>query len=115
MDTPKTDEIHAQINSSGGTTEAAFHDILNHARQMERERNEWAERWADLNRAAVRQSALLESAMGALRIVLNGGIDAGMTWDQVMDTVRGIVKPNPELRGGAQPSDVVKKGGQDHA
>ena len=96
MDTPKTEEVHALINNSGGSSEAAFHDMLNHARQMERERNEWAERWADLSRAAVRESIALDEAKNVLRIVLNGGIDDGLDWQQVMDKVRDIVKPNAE-------------------
>ena len=94
MDTPKTEEVHAMINNSGGSSEAAFHDMLNHARQMERERNEWAELWADLSRAAVRESVALDEAKNVLRIVLNGGIDDGLDWQQVMDKVRAIVKPN---------------------
>ena len=96
IDTPRTEQVHALINNCGGSTEAAFHDMLNHARQMERERNEWAERWADLNRAAVRESVALEEAKNVLRIVLNGGIDDGLDWQQVMDKVRDIVKPNSE-------------------
>jgi len=96
MDTPKTEEVHAMINNSGGSSEAAFHDMLNHARQMERERNEWAERWADLSRAAVRESIAMDEAKNVLRIVLNGGIDDGLDWLEVMDMVRDIVKPNAE-------------------
>jgi hypothetical protein len=100
IDTPRTEQVHALINNCGGSTEAAFHDMLNHARQMERERNEWAERWADLNRAAVRESVALEEAKNVLRIVLNGGIDDGLDWQQVMDKVRDIVKPNRDMRKG---------------
>ena len=37
MDTPRTEEVLAQINNCGGSSEAAFHDMLNHARQLERE------------------------------------------------------------------------------
>lgn len=73
MDTPRTDEVHALINNCGGTVDAAFHDMLNHARQLERE---------------------LIQAKDVLRIVLNGGIDDGLDWPQVMDKVAGTVKPN---------------------
>ena len=102
MDTPKTEEVHALINNSGGSSEAAFHDMLNHARQMERERNEWAERWADLNMAAVRDSVALDEAKNVLRIVLNGGIDDGLDWQQVMDKVCDIVKPNAESEASSE-------------
>lgn len=34
--TPLTDEVHAAINNSGGSSAAAFHDMLNHARAIER-------------------------------------------------------------------------------
>ena len=37
IDTPRTNEIHAIINNSGGSESAAFADMLNHARQLERE------------------------------------------------------------------------------
>lgn len=73
MDTPRTDEVHALINNCGGSVDAAFHDMLNHARQLERE---------------------LIEAKDLLRIVLNGGIDDGLDWLQVMDKVRDILKPN---------------------
>lgn len=95
MNTPKTDDIQAQINASGGSDTSAFHDMLNHARQMEMERNEWAERWADLNRVAVEESCSLEQGRRLLRIVLNGGIDDGIEWGTVMDMVRDFLKPNP--------------------
>jgi len=38
----------------------------------------------------------LNEAKDVLRIVLNGGIDDGLDWQQVMDKVRNIVKPNAE-------------------
>ena len=111
METPLTDKIHAQINRCGGTSEAAFLDILNHARQMERECAELrdniqiaadridelklrAEHWCDRHTLA---SNKLGDAESVLRKVLNGGIDDGLTWDQVMDMVRDIVKPNDKV------------------
>jgi len=36
-ETPRTEEIHALINASGGSSDAAFHDMLNFARVLERE------------------------------------------------------------------------------
>ncbi len=38
----------------------------------------------------------LAEAKDVLRIVLNGGIDDGLDWQQVLDKVRNIVKPNNE-------------------
>ena len=95
MDTPRTDEIHTLINNCGGSVDAAFHDMLNHARQLERE---------------------LIEAKDVLRIVLNGGIDDGLDWHQVMDKVRDIVKhnsitaePRPASGRSAQAGGSVKE------
>jgi len=99
-DTPLTDKIESFREEMGPVDkDVSWHDLLNHARQMERERNQWAGRWADLNRTSASEAVKHEGAKNVLRIVLNGGIDDGLTWDQVMDMVRDIVKPNDKLTG----------------
>lgn len=97
MDTPLTNAIEAFRAELGPVDrDVSWRDLLNHARQMERERNKWAERWADLDRAGVSDSVALEKATNLLRLVLNGGIDAGIEWQQVMDKVRDFLKSNVE-------------------
>lgn len=57
-DTPRTEKIRAEINACARSSEAAFHAMLHHARQLELELA-----WMRAARDAVRATRNLEAAM----------------------------------------------------
>ena len=68
-ETPRTEEVHSQINDSGGSSDAAFHDMLNFARELERENKALQEERDALKKKIEEVQELCEQHYGEIPLI----------------------------------------------